>query len=124
MTVRENITLCTLSDVVTAGLVSARRERQMAAESVELLGIRMSDEDGAVTSLSGGNQQKCMIARWLRTKPKVLLLDDSNARRRCGSQSGNLSNHRPALPGRVRDPYDFQRVAGIDDLVRPNSGPV
>ena len=76
MTVRENITICTLPESRSNGLVSTRRERQQAGESVEQLGIKTAGTEAAVTSLSGGNQQKCIIARWLRTQPRVLLLDD------------------------------------------------
>jgi ABC-type sugar transport system ATPase subunit len=76
MSVRENITLCTLDEVASIGLIGAGAERQSAAESVELLGVKTDGVDAPVMSLSGGNQQKCVIARWLRTQPKVLLLDD------------------------------------------------
>ncbi len=76
MSVRDNITMCTLSDAVRYGMVARRAERNMAEESIGLLGIRTLGTEDAVTSLSGGNQQKCIIARWLRTRPKVLLLDD------------------------------------------------
>src|SRR5438093_438731 len=48
----------------------------MAQASIDSLGVRTQGPDAAVTSLSGGNQQKAIIARWLLTRPKVLLLDD------------------------------------------------
>jgi ABC-type sugar transport system ATPase subunit len=76
MNVRENISICTLEDVARRGLVSSRGERQRARESIQQLGVKTSGPEAAVTSLSGGNQQKCIIARWLLAKPKVLLLDD------------------------------------------------
>jgi len=76
MTVGENITICTLNAALAAGLISHRREAQIADESVQLLNIRTSATNAPITSLSGGNQQKCVIARWLHTDPKVLLLDD------------------------------------------------
>ena len=76
MSVRENITLCALDEVARMGLISAGAERRSAAESVELLGVKTTGVEAPVMSLSGGNQQKCVIARWLRTRPKVLLLDD------------------------------------------------
>jgi ABC-type sugar transport system ATPase subunit len=76
MNVRENITICTLDESKQAGLVSGRRERGNAGESIQQLGVKTSGTEAAVTSLSGGNQQKCIIARWLRTNPRVLLLDD------------------------------------------------
>ena len=76
LTVRDNITLCTLTDAVSRGLVSPSRERGLAQDSIDLLNVKTPGTEVAVTSLSGGNQQKCVIARWLRTKPHVLLLDD------------------------------------------------
>jgi ABC-type sugar transport system ATPase subunit len=76
LTVRDNITLCTLADVTVGGLIVGHRERSSADESIVRLGIKTSSSEAAITSLSGGNQQKCIIARWLRTNPKVLLLDD------------------------------------------------
>jgi ABC-type sugar transport system ATPase subunit len=76
MSVRENITLCTLDEVTSMGLIGAGAERRSAVESVELLGVKTAGVDAPIMSLSGGNQQKCVIARWLRTQPKVLLLDD------------------------------------------------
>ncbi|MCB9953453.1 MAG: sugar ABC transporter ATP-binding protein [Planctomycetaceae bacterium] len=76
MSVRENITLCTLPEVTSAGLISSSLEEQAAQESIKQLGIKTAGPEAPVVSLSGGNQQKCIIARWLRTNPKVLLLDD------------------------------------------------
>jgi ABC-type sugar transport system ATPase subunit len=76
MTVAANITLCTLAQSVRAGLVSRRLEGRHAREVVEKLGIKTSGVDAPVTSLSGGNQQKTIIGRWLLARPKVLLLDD------------------------------------------------
>ena len=76
MSVGENITLCTLADSASAGLVRTRRERASACQTVDRLSVKTSGIDAAITSLSGGNQQKSIIGRWLLTKPDVLLLDD------------------------------------------------
>lgn len=76
MSVRENVTLCTIREAAAVGLVSSGSEQKMARESISALGIKSTGTEAAITSLSGGNQQKCIIARWLRTKPSVLLLDD------------------------------------------------
>jgi ABC-type sugar transport system ATPase subunit len=76
MNVGENISICTLRDVRSLGLVSRGRERQRAGEMAETLGVKTAGLSAAITSLSGGNQQKCIIGRWLLTKPRVLLLDD------------------------------------------------
>jgi ABC-type sugar transport system ATPase subunit len=76
MTVGANITICTLRSVARAGLVSGRREARMAEGIVEQLHVRTAGLGAPVTSLSGGNQQKAVIGRWLLTRPKVLLMDD------------------------------------------------
>ncbi len=76
MNVAQNITICTLRKLLSIGLLSTRRERQMAETSARTLAVKTAGVDAAITSLSGGNQQKCIIGRWLLTQPKVLLLDD------------------------------------------------
>ena len=76
MTVREHITLSSLDTVASAGFVSGIAERQAADDSIAALRVKTAGREAAITSLSGGNQQKCIIARALRTKPKLLLLDD------------------------------------------------
>jgi ribose transport system ATP-binding protein len=74
--VGENITLCTLRQAASGGLVRWRRQRKMAESVVRDLSVRTPSTAAAITSLSGGNQQKAIIGRWLLTRPKVLLLDD------------------------------------------------
>ena len=76
LTVRDNITVCTLEELSSLGLISDHRERSSTQESIIRLGVKTSGTEAPINSLSGGNQQKCIIARWLRTQPKVLLLDD------------------------------------------------
>jgi ABC-type sugar transport system ATPase subunit len=76
LTVGENITMCRLSQALRGGLLSRSRERALAERSVARLGVKTAGTAAAITSLSGGNQQKSIIARWLLTDPKVLLLDD------------------------------------------------
>ena len=76
MTVREHITLSSLAEVSNAGFVSRWDERRAADESIASLRVKTAGREAPITSLSGGNQQKCIIARALRTRPKLLLLDD------------------------------------------------
>jgi ABC-type sugar transport system ATPase subunit len=76
MTVKENITITQLSQLATAGFIRSRRELASAESVVQRLGIRTAGLHVPITSLSGGNQQKCLIGRWLLTRPDVLLLDD------------------------------------------------
>jgi ABC-type sugar transport system ATPase subunit len=76
MNVGENISICTLRQTGAAGFINRSREWQTAAATAQKLAVKTSGLAAPVTSLSGGNQQKCIIGRWLQTQPKVLLLDD------------------------------------------------
>ena len=77
MSIRANITLATLHDVLSpAGLIQRRRELEIARAWRERLAIRAADLDLAVASLSGGNQQKVMLAKWLALKPDLLIFDE------------------------------------------------
>ncbi len=76
MNVGQNISLCQLKEATTAGLVSSQREEAMSQSMLQSLAVKTAGLVARITSLSGGNQQKCIIGRWLLTKPTVLLLDD------------------------------------------------
>jgi ABC-type sugar transport system ATPase subunit len=76
LTVGQNITLCTLHELTRHGLISSPQEQRQAAGAVGRLGVKTASIDSPITSLSGGNQQKAIIGRWLLTRPCVLLLDD------------------------------------------------
>jgi ABC-type sugar transport system ATPase subunit len=74
--VRENFGLPTLGQDARRGLLSHARTRERLARYVQRLRITLSDPEDSITTLSGGNQQKVVMARWLATEPAVLLLND------------------------------------------------
>jgi ribose transport system ATP-binding protein len=76
MTVAENITLRHLPELTAGPLIDPRAEKRAVAWSIKELAIKTAGGDAPIVSLSGGNQQKCILARWLLIKPKVLLLDE------------------------------------------------
>ena len=74
--VRDNVALAVLGRLSRLGFVRATAERALAADYIAQLGIRTPSADQLVAKLSGGNQQKVVLARWLATKPSLLVLDE------------------------------------------------
>ena len=76
MTVRENLSFAAVEKVSRFGIVDLKAEETAIDEMVELLNIRSDGIDGPVGALSGGNQQKVVIGKWLMTRPRIILLND------------------------------------------------
>jgi ribose transport system ATP-binding protein len=75
-TVRENITLATLTSYANGGLIDFAAENRAAAEMAAKLRVKTPSVEALVSQLSGGNQQKVVLAKWLLRKLKVIIFDE------------------------------------------------
>jgi ribose transport system ATP-binding protein len=75
LSVAANITLASLDGLARGGLIDARREAELSEEWVRRLGIRTPSIWALCLNLSGGNQQKVVLAKWLNAKSRVLIFD-------------------------------------------------
>lgn len=76
LSVRENIILALQARQGWLRPISRKRQDEIAARFIKLLDIRTPDAEKPIEQLSGGNQQKALIARWLATEPALILLDE------------------------------------------------
>jgi galactofuranose transport system ATP-binding protein len=76
MSVRENLTLGILPRLTSMGVVDEARQRAIVDRFMARLAIKAASVEQKIRELSGGNQQKVLLARWLCTDPKLLILDE------------------------------------------------
>ncbi|HVU26433.1 MAG TPA: sugar ABC transporter ATP-binding protein [Verrucomicrobiae bacterium] len=76
MTIRENVSLPSLRNFSRFGLISRRRECEVARQQVDSLKVKTPGIETRVLNLSGGNQQKVVLGKWLAMNPKVMILDE------------------------------------------------
>ncbi|MFY0407631.1 sugar ABC transporter ATP-binding protein [Solicola sp. PLA-1-18] len=118
--VARNITLASFTRWATGGFTSDAGERRAAAEVAGTVDIRPNDPDRAIRTLSGGNQQKAVLARWLLRDCKVLLLDeptrgvDIGARREIYTVVRDLADRGVAV---VVVSSEIEEVLGLADRV-------
>jgi galactofuranose transport system ATP-binding protein len=76
LSVRENLTLAALPEMTKLGVVSRAKQNEIVERFMKRLGIKASSAEQKIRELSGGNQQKVLLARWLCKNPKFLILDE------------------------------------------------
>jgi rhamnose transport system ATP-binding protein len=120
MAVAPNISLAILKEIAALGWLDSARERRLAASFVERLGIRTASIDTVVGNLSGGNQQKVALARWLATNPALLILDeptqgvDVGAKAEIHRLMGELAGKGLAI---VMISSDLPEILGMSDRI-------
>ncbi len=76
MSVRENMTLALLPALARSGIVDEARQRAVVSRFIAGIGIKCANPEQPIRELSGGNQQKVLLARWLCMNPKLLIFDE------------------------------------------------
>jgi rhamnose transport system ATP-binding protein len=76
MRIRENISMAVIGTLVRRGLVDRAAEQRLALETIKQLSIRATGPEQPVAKLSGGNQQKVVVGKWLASRPRLLIVDE------------------------------------------------
>jgi ribose transport system ATP-binding protein len=119
-TIRENLVLPRLAPLMVGGFLSRRRERQQVAEWGEQLDIKPRNGEAEAFKLSGGNQQKVVLAKLLRLEPRVLLLDEPTQGVDVGAKAALyriLADRVRGGLGVVMSSSDTEELANICDRV-------
>lgn len=90
--VRDNLTLTRLNECRSSGLLSTRKIEKIASDLIRRFSIKVDDQAAPASRLSGGNQQKIVIAKWLGREPDLLIMDEPTAGVDIGTKSEVLAN--------------------------------
>ena len=76
MSVQDNIVVCSLPQVIDTGLINEKKLKKISNEYISKLFIKTPSDQQLIKNLSGGNQQKVILSRWLAMDPKIMILDE------------------------------------------------
>ena len=118
--IRENVTLANLLNYARVWLMNGAAERKVASEQVRSLSIKAPSVDTEVVTLSGGNQQKVVLGKWLSMQPRLMFFDEPTRGIDVGAKSEiyalmrNLADKGIAV---VMISSDMEEVIGVSDRV-------
>jgi ribose transport system ATP-binding protein len=120
MSIAENITLPDLKQFSTAMLVDVSREEAVAKEQLRALAIKAPSIETAAVTLSGGNQQKVVLAKWLSMRPKLIIFDEPTRGIDVGAKSEIYTLMRDLADAGVSIlmvSSDMEEVIGVSDRI-------
>ena len=124
MSILENGSIVTWPKNAKAGWISWPKVRQAFQREVTGLKIKMDGEERLIGSLSGGNQQKVVLAKWLNAGPKVLIFDNPTQGVDVGAKEDILRHHPGPGPSGHGGGGAFQRSPGDHPHLRQGGGHV
>lgn len=76
LSVRENLTIALLPQISKHGVISRQKQNEITQQYIDRLGIKTPSANQAIRNLSGGNQQKVLLARWMCMNPRLIIMDE------------------------------------------------
>ena len=120
MSVKENASMPRLSELTNLGFINVKKEEAYATESIEHMNVKAASINSRISTLSGGNQQKVVLGRWLAMNPKVLIVDEPTRGIDVGSKAEIYGQLREiALTGTaiLMISSDMEEVINVSDRV-------
>lgn len=116
----ENVTMASLPAYTTHGIVSQRRQMAVSEAQRKALGIKTHDVRSAASEMSGGNQQKVVLAKWLSMNPKVIIFDEPTRGIDVGAKAeiyGLMRSLADRGVGVMMISSDMEEVIGVSDRI-------